>query len=207
MRRLLCAVAVALLVGACSSDGPPPANAGPGATTTTLGPPGEIVLSVKSFDIETAAPPAAGEREAAQAGVLATLQAYLVGASLSPLGSGAPVGDLTALFSPRAAPRATSAPDRAALYDEGLPPVESLRSDVADLGLTGVAGPDGKIAVMAARFTVKLNGVTAATPLVVQRDGDFVLVPEDGAWRIDAYDVRASRTTPGGTTETTAANR
>lgn len=206
MRRLLCAVFLALFVAGCSSDKPPPANAGPGPTTT-LGPPGEIVLSVTSLKMETSASPAAGEPEAAQAGVLATMQAYLVVASLDPLRSGTPGADISPLFSGRAAPRATAAPDRAALYDEGIPPVESLRPEVADINLTGLVGPDGKVAVMAASYAVKINGITSGTPLVVQRNADFVLVPEDGAWKIDAYDVHASRTTPAGTTQTTAVNR
>jgi hypothetical protein len=206
MRRLLCAVTLALFVAGCSSDKPPPATADRSATSTSS-PPGEIVLSVKSFLVETSAPPAAGEQEAAQAGVLATLQSYLVNASLAPLRSGTAVGDISSLFTGRSAPRATSAPDRAALYDEGIPPVQSLRSEVADLALTGLVGPDGKVSVMAATFAVKLNGVTSDTPLVVQRNADFVLVPEDGAWKIDAYDVSASRTTPAGTTQTTAVNR
>ena len=205
MRRLLCAVLLALFVAGCSDD-TPPGSAGRG-TTTTLGPPGEIVLRVTSLNMETSAPPAAGEPEAAQAGVLAALQLYLLAASLDPLRTGAPGVDISVLFTSRAAARATSAPDRAALYDEGLPPVESLRPEVADLNLTGLVGPDGRVAVMAASYAVKLNGVTSGTPVVVQRNADFVLVPEDGGWKIDAYDVRASRTTPAGTTETTAVNQ
>lgn len=206
MRRLLCAVVLALIVGGCSSDKPPAAVLGPGGTTTS-GPPGEIVLSVKSFQIEATVAPAPGEPEAAQLGVLRTLQAYLTDASLGPLRSGTLVGDISGLFSDRAGPRATSAPDRAALYDEGLPPVEGLRSDGADIGLTGLVTNDGKLAVVAAHFTVRLNGLASGSPIVVQRDADFVLVPEGGTWRIDSYDVRASRDTPAGATTTTAVSK
>lgn len=179
---------------ACSSD-PPRAALGLGATTTTQ-PAGPIAFNVKSFAIESFGAVDPAEHAAVQAGVLSTLEIYLSDAIAGPLRSGQPVGDIGAVFSTRARDKALTAPDRNALLDEGLPPVTELRPQTVDLELTGLAGTDGKLAVVSAQTTITLTGLAEGTPLTVTRTGEFVLVNEEGAWRIDAYSVNASRDTP-----------
>lgn len=210
MRRLLPAGAAALgLVGlfglaACSS-GPPPAVLGLGVTTTTQ-PAGPIAFNVKSFAIESFGSIDPAEHAVVQAGVLSTLEKYLSDAIAAPLRSGQPVGEIGAVFSTRARDKAVTAPDRNALFDEGLPPVSDLRPQTVDLELTGLAGADGKLAVVSALTTITLTGVAEGTPLTVTRNGEFLLVNEEGAWRIDAYSVKASRDTPAPPTTAPAAS-
>lgn len=159
------------------------------------------------MQFEALAAPSQADRDAAQAGVLTTMQTYLKQAILGPLQSGAPAGDVAALFSPNAIARATSAPDRSALFDEGLPAITDLRAEDATMNLTGLVGADAKVVVMTATFSLKINGSTSGTPVAVQRSGDLVLVPDGGLWKIDAYDIRATRDTPAGTTTTAAAKK
>jgi hypothetical protein len=88
--------------------------------------------------------------------------------------------------------------------NEGLPPVTGLRAERADLAVTGLADPDGHIPIVTVHLDLKLRGTAEGTPLVVEHTGDLVLVPEGDSWKIDGYDVRATRDTEGDTTTTTA---
>jgi hypothetical protein len=57
--------------------------------------------------------------------------------------------------------------------------------------------------VVTAGLDLRLMGHIAGAPVTVVRTGELVLVPEGGAWRIDAYDIRVVRTIADDTTTTT----
>ncbi len=199
---LLAALVCLAVAAACSTDGDKGA-AGRGTTTTEV--PVAIAFATTSFDVEAAAPPVAGAASGAQTGIEATLNRWLEEAVLRPLRSGQPAGDIAPLFTAAAGERIATTPDRAAFVDEGLPPVSGMRAGVATLGMIALADPDGTIPVVAVRLELTLGGLVEGTPLGVEHTGELYMIPEGDAWRIDGYDVRATRATAGGTTTTTAA--
>jgi hypothetical protein len=163
-----------------------------------------ITFTGTAFDLHTAGEVSSAVFDATWAGVLDTLNRYLEGAVLTPLRSGGPAADLTPLFTKPAVDRVmTVGPDRFAFIDENLPPVADVRKEAAGAGLTALAGTDGTISVVTAGLDLRLMGHIAGAPVTVVRTGELVLVPEGGAWRIDAYDIRVVRTIADDTTTTT----
>jgi len=198
LAALACLVATA---GACSDGGPKGAS---GRATTTTEAPVPIAFTITSFDVEAAADPVAGAVDGARAGVEATFKRWLEEDVLPPLRSAQPAGDLRPLFTAATGERVATTPDRAAFVSEGLPPVTGLRADRADLAVTGLADPDGQIAIVTVHLDLKLQGRAEGSPLTVEHTGDLALVPEGDGWKIDGYDVRTTRDTADATTTTTA---
>ena len=69
--------------------------------------------------------------------------------------------------------------------------------------MTALAGSDGVMSVVAAALDLRLTGHIGGAPLTVARAGELVLVPEGGAWRIDAWDLKVTRTVAGSVTTST----
>ena len=157
------------------------------------------------FDLHAAANvPASRSYDAAWSGVLDTLNRYLEVAVLGPLRTGGPAGDLTPLFFPPAAARVmTVGPDRFAFIDENLPPLSDVRKERAVAGLTGLAGPDGAMSVITAGLDLRLIGHINGAPVTIVRTGELVFMPHGGTWRIDAYDIKVTRTVAEDTTTST----
>ncbi len=167
-------------------------------------PAGPITFTATAFDLRAAGPVDPAASDVARAGVVDTLNRYLEAAVLQPLRSGGPAGDLTPLFTSPAVERVMAVgPDRFAFIDENLPAVSDLRQEAAAAGLNALAGPDGIMSVVTAAVDLRLIGHIAGVPVTVVRTGELVLVPQGGTWRIDAYDIRVTRTVGAGTTSTT----
>ena len=212
-RTLFPLVAALVLLAGCSrsySDAyttQPPTTEAPAPTTTTPESPAAaepIAFTGTGLDLHTAAPVSQAAQDAAWAGVLQTLNQYLEAAVLTPLRSGGPAGDLTPLFTSLAVDRVMSlGPDRFAFIDENLPPASDLRQEAALVAMTALAGSDGVMSVIAAALDLRLTGQVNGGPMTLTRAGEVVLVPEGGAWRIDAWDLKVTRTLAGQTTTTT----
>lgn len=163
-----------------------------------------ITFTGAAFDLHAAGAVSPAVIDATWAGVLDTLDRYLEAAVLIPLGTGGPAGDLTALFTGPAIGRVIAGgPDRFAFIDENLPPVSDLRKEAASAGFTALAGPDGVLSVVTAGLDLRVVGQVNGAPVRVVRTGELVLVPENGTWRIDGYDIRVVRTLAEHTTTTT----
>ena len=167
-------------------------------------PPPPITFTGEPFHVHTAGEVDPAVQEATRAEVLGTLNRYLETAVLTPLRSGGPAGDLTPLFTGPAVERVmTVGPDRFAFIDENLPPVNDVRAESAVAGLNALADPEGTMSVVTAGLDLRLIGHINGALVRVSRTGELVLMPEDGAWRIDAYDIRVTRTLAEDTTVTT----
>ena len=181
--------------------------------TTTLpssnGAPGEqasesLLIDGEGYVVHAGGPVDKAGWDVSWVGVLDTLNRYLETAVLTPLRSGGPAGDLAPLFTPLAAPRVlTVGPDRAAFIDEGLPPATDLRREKGVATLTGLGGRDALLSVVSAQLDLRLTGLVGGAPLTVVRSGELVLITEGGRWRIDAWDLRVTRTLAGVSTTTT----
>lgn len=187
-------VLVACLVVLVGCTRPVPRAYLGGTTAGQAQAPAPIAITGAGFDLQAAGSVSQATTDSAWAGVLATLNGYLAAAVLTPLATGGPAGDLVPLFTSPAAGRVSAGPDRAAFIDEGLPPAADIRADTAVATLTALAGTDGTVSVVSASIDLRLHAMARGLPLTVVRTGDLVLLPEGGTWRIDGYDVKASRT-------------
>ncbi|MEA2972872.1 MAG: hypothetical protein QOG82_1330 [Actinomycetota bacterium] len=204
MRRLggfVAALAcLAMVAGACSKD----SKGAAGRATTTTEVPVPIAFTTTSFDVVATADPAEGAAAGAQAGIEATFRRWLDEDILGPLRSAVPAGDLRHNFTAVTGERVATTPDRAAFASDGLPPVTGLKAETATLAVVGLTDLDGQIPIATVHLELKLHGTAEGTPLTVEHAGELVLVPDGDGWKIDSYDVRATRDTAGAATTTTA---
>ncbi len=201
-RRIPLLLLTGLLAFTACGRGPSAAYIAHGAPAPVR-PLGPIAITGAGFDVHTSGTVGQKQFDAAWAGVLDTLNRYLEDGVLRPLRTGGPAGDLVPLFSGPAAARVVAGgPDRFAFIDENLPPVSDVRQEKAVATLAALAGPDGTMSVVTAGLDLRLAGRIASAPVTVVRTGELVLMPEGGQWRIDAYEIKVTRTWAGDTTTT-----
>jgi len=168
------------------------------------GPAPGISFAVASFDVKAAADPIPGGVDGAKAGIESTLNRWLAEGVLQPLRTGQPAGDLAAVFTAVGRERLATTPERSAFVDEGLPPAKDVRAAAASLAMVALADPDGNIPIVTVHVDLKLEGTVEGTPITVEHTGDVVMLPDGDAWRIDGWDIRATRDTASGPTTSTA---
>ena len=198
VRALGLLAAAALFSAACSDTpaaSPPPASVP--AVGGTIEPPvnstGDQRFEIQSFDVAAAeGPPESFSR--VRTLVAEALDRYLEKAVLAPLRSGEPAEDLSAVFAGVAAEQ-VAGPDRAALVDEGLPPVGSLVLEKATATVAVLAGRGGEAGLATAHISTVLRGTIGTAPLTVERFGILELEPDGDTWKITGYEMRASRDT------------
>jgi hypothetical protein len=200
-------VAVAAGLVSCSAPRHPSASAPPtaaatAAPTTTAPAAPSVSFAIATVDLQAVDAPAELP-DATRAGVLKLLDGYLATAVVGPLRSGQPAGDLSGVFTGPALDRANG-PDHAALVDDGMPKADNVRVGVATADLTALIQP-GSLTLLAATIHVAVSGTAGGGPVAVDRTGDLELSLVADAWKVSGYDVRVTRTTPGGVTTTTAA--
>ena len=197
--RTVALSAVALLVAGCS-DTPtvsqPPASV-PAVRGTVTPPPTVPPSPADGFAIqafELAAVEGAPDPAQVRAQVGRALDRYLDEAVLAPLRSGQPAGDLSELFAGAAAER-VGGPDRAALVDEGLPPVTGLAVEKAAASVAVLAGAGGRAGFATASISTVLKGSIGVTPLTVERYGILELEPDGETWKITGYEIHVDKGT------------
>ena len=174
--------------------GEPPSSTSTTPTTTVESPTTPLTFTVASFDVE--GPGAPASVEAVKAAVLQTFDRYLEAGVLTPLRTGGPAGELTSLFTARAAQHMAATGDRNAFIDEGLPPAPRIVAVASALRLSGLAGPGGDVVLVSAHMDLTLVAGAQDATVTIDRDADLMLVADGGAWKIDSYRVRVSRDTP-----------
>jgi hypothetical protein len=200
-RTLRCALALALclLAAACSSGSKEHAKPGvieQHAVRTPLAL--HVVAADEVGPSKAKAPLDEGNRTLA----LRTLQQTFDATLVRPVTKGT-AGSIAEIFSPDAAARATG-PDRAVLFDEGLPPVRTLVATSTDVRLTALDGGSGPALIVA---KINWDVHSADGKVRIQRIGELSLAPIFGTWVLDAYTLVSTRTVGGATTTTTAVSR
>lgn len=192
--------ALALLTAACSGSpptSPPPASV-PAAGGTIAAPTTALPAPPERFEIETFDVAAAEGTPDSFGPVLdrvaAALDRYLDMAVLAPLRSGGPAEDLSPVFAGAAAER-VAGPDRAALVDEGLPPLGGLVLEKASAKVAVLAGRGGEAGFATASIVTVVKGVVGTVPLTVERFGNVELEPDGATWKITGYEIRVSKDT------------
>jgi hypothetical protein len=193
---------VVALVGGGGGNG---TSAGPASTASA--PKTNVSLPLGDVSADSAGPPAQLTPEQAQA-VIKVIGDYLNFATIDPLRSAKPAGDLSSLFGAAALTRVTG-PDRAVMLDEGLPKVTGkLNITAQPVTVVGLADQSGAIVLATASIDLDIQGVTAVKggPLRILRKGDLVLTPNaSGAWTVTAFNVAVARTGAGLDATTTTA--
>ena len=142
--------------------------------------------------------------------VLATLATYLRTTATRTRTPAAADAALAPVLTPTAATR-LAGPDRATLLDEGLPaPTGKVKVAATPVTLTALADDGGTVVLVTAGIDATTTVPTKSGKVTVHRTGALVLVPVDGAWKIQGYQLEVERTgrklgTVAGTPVTTVA--
>ena len=197
---------VATVFAGCSGGGSSDSSstsstAAPAAKTNVAVPMGEVVA-------DSAGPPAQFTPEQSQA-VMKVVTDYLAVATVFPLRTAKPVGDLSGLFDAGALAAVTGV-DRPVVLDEGLPKVTGDLNVVGQpVRIVALADQDGGIVLATATLDLDIQGATKVpgSPLRILRRGDLVLAPDaGGAWKVTGYNLAVARAGAGlDPTTTTAA--
>lgn len=193
------AVALVALGGCSDGDGGRAGPQGGGATTSPPTAGARFAFTLVAADVQAMAPQAPPFPEEVKGAVTSSLDTWLGNGVVTPLRSGKPPAGLEGAFTARALARlAAPGADRAALLEEGAPLSGEVTQDRAGARLTALTAPGGEVAVVTAQIDVAHTVRAGGQAVAVVRAGEVVLVPDGGAWRIDAYDVRTSRDTVDG---------
>lgn len=163
----------------------------------------DVPVTLTVGTIASPGAPATLSNEAQQA-IQAILSRYVTAATAQALQTGTVGPGLDTVFDATAYTDATTGSGRGALIDDGFgtgtPTVQPVSAVV-----NGVTDTKGSVAVVTTTMTVNASSQTKSGPVTVTREATFVLHPD--TWRIHAYDVKTTRTTPEGATTTSSAAR
>jgi len=206
VRRLAVFVLVVALVaaGGCRRDSD---STSPPSTSSTVPP--EIRVTASSVEVESMGSGPVAFPDEVRDSVVSTLNAWIDLGVVDPLLSGQPALGLDAAFTPEAMARLTpGSPDRTAMLEEGG--LAAVRPEKASATLVALAGQDGALSLVTAAVEVAFVRVAGVDQVRVVRTGEVVLVPVEGGWRIDGYDVVTTHDTyvpPPATTTTDGSNK
>ena len=191
-------VAIIAIVVALAGGGGGGKSTSAGHATTVV-PNTNVSLQLGDVSADSAGPPAQLAPEQSQA-ILKVVGDYLTAATVDPLRSAKPAGDLSALFGAGALARVTG-PDRPVMLDEGLPKVTGdLNVTAQPVAVVALADQGGGIVLATATIDLDIQGVTAVkgAPLRILRKGDLVLSPDaSGAWKVTAFNIAVARSGAG----------
>lgn len=194
MRRWACALLAGVVLAGLGGCSDKDKKAAPPPTSTTTAPLPEFRVVVPAVDVQSMKPGQTALPEDVKTQVTATLNTYLDRAVIQPLYTGqAPVG-LDAVFTAVALARLTAgSPDRAALVEDTRPAEGVLEAEKEDASLTALADQDGRIVLVSAVIDLNVLLTTTVGRVRYHRTGELVLIPVEGGWRVDSYDVVAKR--------------
>ena len=136
--------------------------------------------------------------------VVAAAQSYVDDAILAPLEGGRVGSGYPKIFDPFAKV-AASTTDRLALTEAGTGLVSGpLQAVASHVQLDGLGDPTGQVVLVAASFSMKIDGSTPTGPLTIARATELTFAKESGKWVVTAYNVGVRRTIDHSTTVTTA---
>jgi hypothetical protein len=183
-------IVAGLVAVACSGGGGSSAKPAPkptvGSVDLAAGP-----VTVASAGAQVALPDTVRDQ------VLGALKRYVQTATITPLQTGKPAGDLAPVFTADAVARAQGS-DRGVLVDEGLPKATGdVVAKAPPVALTGLADGSGTIVLVDATLALTVDTETGRGPVKIQRNGDLVFAPDAGSWKVLGFDLQAARSGKG----------
>ena len=141
-----------------------------------------------------------------QDAVMATVGTYVQGGLIDPIRDGKARKEVAGVFDALTQPRLTG-PDRAVLFEEGLPELTGTFTPVAEpVILTALSDAGGNFVLVTASINYQATAKTRRGDVTIARTTELTMIPEPDAWKITGYDVGLIRELPdSGTTTTTAA--
>ncbi len=192
---------VTFLIAGCSGSNRA-AKSRPRSTTTTAAK-GGVALAVTVAGVESAGQPASIS-DAVKNAVAQSVNTYVQTATVGPMRTGKPAGDISALFTAGAAPHLAT--DLPVFIDSGLPAATGpVKAKTATLLLTGLAQQDSSVVLVDAALALDVAAKTKGGEESVQRTADLVFANDNGAWKIASYEVKVTRAAPGDQPSTTTA--
>lgn len=168
---------------------------------------GDLELTVGAVLAANGGPPAELPVEIQDA-VMTTVAAYVEGGLIDPIRDDTASPDAAAAFAALTAPR-LDGPDRAVLFDEGLPEVTgSFEPRAEPVTITALSDGTGAFVLVTATLLYEATLEADGGPITISRSAELTLAPEDGAWKIIGYDMGVIRDGPDitATTETAVAS-
>jgi hypothetical protein len=187
-------IVAAAVVGILAFSGGDGASSGHGSTAGRPVADTNVSVEVGEVSADSAGPPVTVSTDVADR-VIDLMGNYLEIATVEPLRTAQPAGDLSGVFDAAALARANGV-DRPTLVDDGLPRVTGdLDVVVEPVAITGLGDQDGNLVAVTASVNVDVTGGTAAeAPLGIKRFGYFVLVPDPaGVWKVSSYSIVVTR--------------
>lgn len=202
--RKLTAVVVALaLAAACSGGGDDDDAAERDETSSTSFEQPTVALDVRNAELVSSHAARGALADDVTSEITEVVEQLLLVTSAEPLTLGHAGAGFADLFTPDAGARAAG-PDRAAIFDEGLPRFGTLEPSNASIGITALNGPfDGTPMFAVVDLQWDVGGSRRPGDRVV-RTGELSLLLGDDGWNIAAYDLHVERTVGDETTTTTA---
>jgi hypothetical protein len=164
----------------------------------------DLELTVGGVYNANAGPPVAFPPEG-QTAVMDTVGAYVQGGMIDPVAEGEVPEELTQYFDAGTAAR-LNGPDRAVLFDEGLPELSGSFTPTAQpVILTALSDGTGAFVLATAAVNYEATAETEDGDVKVTRQMELTLLPEGGLWKITGYNVILVRESGIQSTTTTAA--
>jgi hypothetical protein len=174
----------------------------PAGTSTTLSPSttaaSGVTIGAPTVSAVSTESPAGEEGKldpALQSQVLDTVTKYVQLAISAPLG-GSTTSVAVDQFLTAQAVTALTPDRRAVLTEEGMPAMQSAKATTNTVSITGLVGTDSAVGVVSAHLDLVIAGTTSGVAASIKRSGDLTLIPDQGSWRIDAFDMSVERDLP-----------
>ena len=165
----------------------------------------DLELTVGGLYNANAGPPVAFPPEGVTA-VMDTVGAYVQGGLIDPITEDEVPEGLLQYFDAGTTAR-LGGPDRAVLFDEGLPELDGSFTPLAQpVIITALSDGTGAFVLATAAVNYTATAETEQGPLNITRQMELTLTPEAGLWKITGYDVILVREGTGVTPTTTTAS-
>jgi hypothetical protein len=188
----------ALAFGACSSGGGH-AKAPKKVVLTAA-----TDLKAGTVEVVTPGPPAQLPAQT-KAAIMATVAGYVSNGLMKPLRTGAKVSGVAALFDSGAGAQLLG-PDGAVLFDAGLPAMTGgVTTKAPPVPITALADANGTFVLATTTVLLDTTAKAGKATYRILRQGELVLAPDQGTWKITGYDFSVTRQGPGIDTTTSTA--
>jgi hypothetical protein len=200
LRVVPIALTFALAFCACSSGGGGHARKAPKKVASTAA----TDLKAGTVEVVTVGPPAQLPAQT-KAAIMATVAGYVSNGLVKPLRGGTKVSGVAAFFDAGAGAQLLG-PDGAVLFDAGLPAMTGgITTKAPPVPITALADANGTFVLASTTLLLDTTAKAGKATYRILRQGELVLAPDQGAWKITGYDFSVTRQGPGIDTTTSTA--
>ena len=183
---------IAIVLANTADSGNNPKVAKKNTPATTVPKSNTLTLVVGKIAVQSAGPPAK-LAPAVRNTVMHSTQLYVNEAILAPLERGQVNNAYANVFDPGVKPAAART-DHAVLTEATTGPAHgAVIAKASPVRIDVLGDPTGKVALVAATFTMNINAPMASGRLVIRRRTEFTFADEFGKWVVTGYRVSVRR--------------